>query len=304
MMDRLQKKCFFGAALLHGLLLLIVIFGTAFFTSKQPVSSAQIVEIIPNATVTDGKTGGGNPVPTGNPNPTPPAPTPKPEVIPPKPEPQPERQPVVEPPKVQPVEKDQESEVPVVVKKQQKPLPKPVVKPVAKKPTVDISKPIVRNPRDKKSANEEAEKIARQTAEREAKRVAAKGLAALNSAVQNIQKNLSGATTIETGTGGSGGGAAEINYADLVLSKYDEKWIAPNDVDENEAIVKVKVVIARNGSVSSAQITRPSRNASLDGSVRRALDSVKFIAPFPAGSSDSQRTYIINFNLKSKRGIG
>ncbi|MEP6662172.1 MAG: energy transducer TonB [Verrucomicrobiota bacterium] len=63
------------------------------------------------------------------------------------------------------------------------------------------------------------------------------------------------------------------------------------------------MVIARSGKVISADIIKGSRDATLDKSVRRALE-LKFIEPFPAGSKDSQRTYIINFNLKTKRGIG
>jgi hypothetical protein len=39
----------------------------------------------------------------------------------------------------------------------------------------------------------------------------------------------------------------------------------------------------------------------VDKSVQRTLDRVTFIAPFPEGAKDKQRTYTINFNLKAKR---
>ncbi len=36
----------------------------------------------------------------------------------------------------------------------------------------------------------------------------------------------------------------------------------------------------------------------------RTLDRVTFIAPFPDGSTEKQKTFIINFNLKAKRMLG
>jgi hypothetical protein len=43
----------------------------------------------------------------------------------------------------------------------------------------------------------------------------------------------------------------------------------------------------------------------MDASVKRALDRVESIGKeFPASSKDSERTFIINFNLKTKRMLG
>ena len=39
----------------------------------------------------------------------------------------------------------------------------------------------------------------------------------------------------------------------------------------------------------------------MDASVQKTLDRVTFIAPFPEGTTEKERTYIINFNLKVKR---
>ena len=64
------------------------------------------------------------------------------------------------------------------------------------------------------------------------------------------------------------------------------------------------MVIARGGNVISAEVIKGSGNTKLDRSVRHVIESLRFIHPFPEGSRDSQRTFIINFNLKSKRGIG
>ncbi len=308
-MNRLQKKCLLGATLLllHALPLLIFMVGTAFFNKPDPISEAHIIEIIPSAIVTDGATGGGNPVAASRAaepaTQAAPAPAPQPEPVQraPEPEPTPRPQPRVEIPKPTPVVK----EAPVIpeTKRVVKTPVKPQPKPVADKPKVDLGKLVVRDTSQKRK---ESEKLAQETAEREdraAQKAHEQRMAAFSKTVGSIRKNLSGATTIETGSGGSGGGVAEMNYADLVLSKYDAAWFAPADVDDNEAIVKARVVIARSGKVISADIIKSSRNGTLDKSVDRALD-LKFIAPFPVGSSDSQRTYIINFNLKTKRGIG
>jgi len=75
-------------------------------------------------------------------------------------------------------------------------------------------------------------------------------------------------------------------------------------VTDDSASVKTEITIARSGNIVSARVTRKSGNASMDRSVQRALDRVRFIAPFPEGATDSERTIILNFNLKSKRQIG
>ena len=69
-------------------------------------------------------------------------------------------------------------------------------------------------------------------------------------------------------------------------------------------ITKATVTIASDGTVLSARILKPSGDASVDRSVQRTLDRVTFIAPFPEGAKDKQRTYTINFNLKAKRLSG
>ncbi len=308
-MNRLQKKCFFGVMLLHVLPLLIAVVGTAFFNKETPISdSPQIIEIIPlDAIVTDGPTRGGSPAVASAPE-TIPEPVAKPSPAPPKPAPEPEPEPEppkpVEVPKVKIVEKEVESELPVE-KKQPKavvkpaPVPKVAAKPEPKpKRNIDISKPTVLSSKEKRAAAEATQRAAEQRARDQR-------VSALNSSLKKLGRNLSEPTSFDRGgSGGAGGGQAEINYGDLVLHKYDTNWIAPLEVDDDVSIAKARVVIARNGNVISSEIIRGSGNAILDKSVRRALDSVRFIAPFPSGSSDSQRTYIINFNLKSKRGIG
>ncbi len=303
-MNRYQKKCLVASLLMHGLLLLVLVVGTAFFNSeKKLIESPNLITVL-NGVVTDGKSGGANPTPASA-TPAVAAPTPKPEPIKPAPpQPEPEKQRVVEPPKPKPTErKETVSELPVP-KKPKKTLPEPIsktaatVSPKPPRPTrnIDISKPTVRDNKEKLAAAE----VARLAADQ---RVRNERLAAFNGIRKNIENNLSPGTTIEMPSG-AGGGQAEINYGDLVLSKYDAAWFAPSEVDDSEAIVKARVVIARNGRVISSAIIKASGNVTLDSSVRRALELRDIGQPFPAGSTDSQRTYIINFNLKTKRGLG
>lgn len=122
------------------------------------------------------------------------------------------------------------------------------------------------------------------------------------SAAATIRESTSSATSIEE-YGPGGGGQAYADYAAFVKMKYENAWQAPDDSSNENAITQVKVTISSDGNVYSAHITRPSGDAQVDHSVQRTLDRVTFIAPFPDGAREKQRTYIINFNLKAKRGL-
>jgi TonB family protein len=62
--------------------------------------------------------------------------------------------------------------------------------------------------------------------------------------------------------------------------------------------------VSSDGTVLSSEIMKSSGDSSVDDSVQRTLDRVTFIAPFPEGSTEKQKTFIINFNLKAKRLLG
>ncbi len=124
---------------------------------------------------------------------------------------------------------------------------------------------------------------------------------AIKSALRALRANLSSPTTVAP-VGNSS--AAAANYAQVVKSVYEQAWTPPDDTASDDANVKVRVTIASDGTVISAQVIGPSGDASVDRSVQNTLDRVTDIAPFPAGSTDTERTYIINFNLKAKRLLG
>jgi colicin import membrane protein len=194
-----------------------------------------------------------------------------------------------------------------------KPSPEIVEKPAPQKPEIKVSTTVVKRASEKdKEANARAEAEAKARAQAEAKarakadarRRATQQLESrLNSAFESLSKNLSSGTTIEPlGPGGE----AYADYGQVVKSYYDQAWIDPEDVSEDAATVKVKVVIRRDGTVISDSIQKRSAIAALDKSVQNALDRVRIrgLPQFPEGAKESQRTYIINFNLKAKRLVG
>jgi TonB family protein len=126
----------------------------------------------------------------------------------------------------------------------------------------------------------------------------------VGSVARSLKENLSDRTTIETNPGPGGGGEAYANYAQVVKSIYESAWTPPDDTANDDAITKVTVTIRRDGTVASAHIVRACGEARVDSSVQRTLDRVTYIAPFPEGAKDKERTYTINFNLKAKRALG
>ncbi len=310
-MNRVQKKCLIASTGLHGLLVAVILFGAAFFTGKDKLDKSPTVEFITlDAKLIDGLTsGGGNPKakPTAAiaaPAPAPaPAPIPKTEVVPPTPKPKAE--PVKEKPVTPKVEKKEVVKEPVI--KDDKGL-EPIVKKEKKKNEikVDPKNLVVRNDADAKQRADAAKKKAKQDKDArefaDAQRQAQMANATrLKGALTKIQSGLSTGTDIEQF---GPGGEAFADYSQFVKKVYDEAWIAPGDGADDSATVQVKVTIARAGQVVSAEIVKRSGSAVMDNSIDRVLKRVRFVAPFPEGAKDAERTFVINFNLKAKRLSG
>lgn len=282
MNDRLQKKCLIASAGLHLTLVLVFFFGSGFLGSHKP-ENMQVLEFVPMITTDAPVSGGGNPNAKPPPaNPTPPQPQPRSQPQP--PQPQPVAQP--DPPKA-PVRTEKPDPNSLETKSEKKPV-KPVVSLKPWKPST--AKPVKPTP----SPNTEADSQARADAER--RRLA-------GSLARSLKENLSSGTSVEM-PGPGGGGATYANYKQVVMSVYAEAWIIPDDVDAEVATATASVTIARDGRVISARMTRSSGNRGVDRSVQATLDRVRFVAPFPEGSKDSERSFTINFNLKAKKAIG
>jgi len=305
-MNRVQKKCLIASLALHALLCLILLVGPAFLSSNHKGVDQPTLEVIPSKIVDSLFSGGGNPnakPPAAQKVVEPPPPAQQTETRPPEPTPK--------PPQIK--EQVAEERQPVVEKT--RPSRETIEKPAPQKPEIKVSTTVVKRASEKDKeekarteaeakARAQAEAKARAKAEADARRRATQQLESrLNSAYESLSKNLSSGTTIEPlGPGGE----AYADYGQVVKSYYDQAWIDPEDVSEDAATVKVKVVIRRDGTVISDSIQQRSGLSALDKSVQNALDRVRLrgLPPFPEGAKESQRIYIINFNLKAKRLVG
>ena len=289
-MNRLQKKCLIATVGFHLLLVLTLLFGSAFFVSHQKPDETQLLDVIPanliDAAFNSGVKAAQSPAPTPvvppQPQPTPVPPQPKAEVTPPTPP---------APTLVQRVEKLFTPETPKLPPDDL--TPKETVSKPKHEIKVDLTKPVVRNV---SKASDTSEAAAREAANEARQRV--KAIAA---AARAIKENASSATTVEMPGTGS---VSYANYASVVKSVYERAWRTPDDAANDEANTRVSVTIGSDGTVISSRILDPSGDAKVDASVQRTLDNVNFIAPFPDGAKEKEKTFIINFNLKQKRMLG
>jgi TonB family protein len=260
-MNRLQKKCVMATAGIHLLLLVILFVGPAFFYSRPKADDLQVLDVIP-ANLIDAAFNSG----VANAAPPPPAPVtpppPAPAVTPPAPL----------PPKMEP--------------------PKPVIKEMEKALT-PLEKP---TPLHKSQINTQL--VTRTTPKASPNANDAARARAIRTALLTLKKNFSPGTTIDMPGNSS---VAYANYATVVKNVYDQTWMAPATVLGADEVTKASVTIASDGTVISARIVTPSGDANLDASVQQTLERVKFIAPFPEGATEKERTYPISFNPELKR---
>jgi TonB family protein len=125
--------------------------------------------------------------------------------------------------------------------------------------------------------------------------------AALEQIVRTIQSGVAGSTSIELPAPGS---QAYVAYGIYLKKVYEEAWLPPTAARDNEPIVAVEIVVAKDGLVLSSQILKGSGNSNLDRSVEITLKRVKQVRPFPAGSTDEKRAFKLNFNLATKLQAG
>ncbi len=283
-MSRLQKKCFIVSAGVHLLLFIILLVGPAFLSSKSHSEDVQAMDFYPSKLIDAAFAGGGNR------NAKPPAPI------------QPPSQPPVQAQRQPPPEKSQEADP-----------PKPTAKPKIDPDSVEMAEPKRHKPqinttlttrKIETSTKSKPKSISTDTQAQERQLTDNRRRLArqLTSAAESIRANTSSATSIED-PGPGGGGPSYASYAAWVKTVYENAWEVPEDTASDDAITKVTVTIACDGTVLSGRISRPSGDSPVDKSVQRTLDRVTFIRPFPDGVKEKQRTYIINFNLKAKRGL-
>jgi len=97
---------------------------------------------------------------------------------------------------------------------------------------------------------------------------------------------------------------AQANYSDLVYAKYNAAWEPSAALDDDKAWVIARIRIQADGRVIEHEVERSSGNALMVRSIQAVLDRVTFIEPFPAGADKQPRTFLLKFNLQTKRAIG
>jgi TonB family protein len=277
-MNRVQKKCFIGSIILHGALGATLLFGPGFL-SRQPPPSV-LLEVIPDPSrITDDPTHGGDrsvqPPPISNPQPPQP---PQQQVTPPAP-------PNPEPPKE-------------IVK----PEPARNIKPdpnALESKTSQTKKPQISTNLVVRSANTKPN--VKTPSGPSAKEIADAQRRIIRQTISGISTGLSPATTTTAEPGPGDGGPLSASYRDLVGSIYEAAWVPPDNPASDSAIVRASVTISSDGRVVSTRIKEPSGDAEVDASVKRTLNQVTYIGPFPKGTTDKERTYTIKFDLKAKR---
>lgn len=291
-MNRFQQKCFFASAGFHLLLVVILLVGPAFLSSKSKSDNSPILDVIPGKLIDAAFSGGGNP----NAKPPPPAPPapPAPQVAQPAPAP--------EPPKVREPEPPPK---PVEEVKSAKPDPNSMETSddhKRKKPEVSTT-PVTRKADTGKTAKTPSTTTSTDNEDRrlaDARRHAADLIGAT---ARSLRNDVAPGVTIEE-FGPGGGGPAYASYDGVVQSIYWHAWTPPEDTASDAAITMATVTIESDGTVLSARIITPSGDAGVDKSVQRTLERVTFVAKFPEGAKDKQRTYKIKFDLKAKRLTG
>jgi TonB family protein len=289
-MNRLQKKCLIATTGFHLLLVLVVVFGSAFFVSHSKPDESQILTVI-SSTVVDAAFNSG----MQSAQPPPPSPVQPPQPVqptpqPPAPQPEPPKQTIIE--KVQEIFKPEPPKLEPNELNPVEPADKPT-KPAPKKPQISLV-PVVRKVSKPTTDTSEADE------RREAQRVRDQKARAFRSAMSSISEKSSTATEVSMPGPGT---AAYTNFKDALATIYYNAWTPPDDVTNDDAITKVRITIARDGSIISARIIGPSGDSRVDASVQRAIDRVTEVPPLP-DAKESQRTVTLNFNLKTKRLIG
>ena len=299
-MNRLQTKCMILSLGLHGLLAMILL-ASAGFSSHPPQTDLQILTMIPANMVDRPGSGGGATV--VNLAPQPPA---QPRAQP-HPQPQPQRQTVhaetverVPTPTPKPVREIKRPETEEPVDAGLDPAPK-----THKRSSQHVIRPSYTQAnataKEKKTDKSRSSETSESSARAEARRLKdiQSSLAQLAAGVRS-----SGSPNTSVALDGIGGGEAFAAYRDVVASYYYRAWITPDNSVNRLSTPEAKVTIARDGSIISAELVRPSGDSALDRSVERVLRDVIKLPPFPASTRDTQRTFVIRFNLEAKEMSG
>lgn len=280
-MNRLQKKCAIMTVGIHLLLLVILVVGPGFFAPKPRVDNLRVLDFIPanavDAAIISGVRDAQPPPPTTVVTPLPAVPTPPQQVVTP-----PTRVDTPEP--VRPVVREPTPDLQRVERP---------VKPPEHQIRPNLT-PVVRNqPRN----------TTRTTPRDDSQQRARAFAAAASNAAKSLKNNsFTSATKIDLPGTGS---VSYASYDAIVKSVYERTMnnFLPNAIANDNEITRVRVTIASDGTVISSRIISPSGDPAWDEAVQRTLNQVTFVAPFPEGATEKERTYPISFNPLVERTL-
>jgi TonB family protein len=276
-MNRLQKKCAIATAGIHLLLLLLLVFGSAFFNPQPKPDDTHLLNYISSTAVDTALNSGVRDA-------TPPPPAPAVTQPPPVPAPPTPAVQTTPPPAPKPVETPT---LPERLKNLFTPEPKPEpIKPAPKTPEpkphqIQVNTQLVVRTAPKNPAPNSKPDNSR----------------AIASAIKNLQKNLKPGPVVDVPGESS---VAYSSYKDTLATIYYNAWVTPEGAANDEADAIVRITVARDGTVVTSHIITPSGDAKVDDSVRRALDRVSSVGPLP-DQSKSEQEFTIDFNLKTKQ---
>jgi TonB family protein len=290
-MTRLQKKCMVFSVGLHGLLAVILL-ASAGFGNSPPPTDLQVMTLVPANIVDRAGAGGGTPVLNLTPLPQAP-PQPSPQTV-----------------KTEEVERV-EMATPPQHKQTMRPLPpRDDSKDVALESKPKTPKPSPRHPVQVNLTPANAATSANKTEKSPSSASHARTDSLRRKAIENALAALasgvrsSGSPSTIVDVEGIGGGEAFAGYRNVVRDYYYRAWITPESAVSRLASADARVTIARDGSIISAELVRPSDDRALDKSVERALSEVTKLPPFPASAQDAQRTFVIRFSPDPKEMSG
>ena len=274
-MSRLRKKCIIVSMGMHFLLLLVVVFGVAFATSRVKLPETNILTMRIDVDPLE-QAQPRQPVQMRNVRPEPLPPTPRVK----------SRQPTPRAVKPEP--------------QKQQPLKQPK-KPTPKKPA-QVKKP---DRRPKKPRNISTTVVNRTIGSSTSQpKATPRSLPRSNpikvdsNTIKNLRQNLSTTSKVSFRSGTT----SYNRYKEWVASLYQQKWnrgLPPKSTSYRGKVIRVRVTVAKNGSVLSARIISRSGMVALDNSVQAALNAVRSIGrPFPPGVKEREQTFMVDFQDK------
>lgn len=295
-MNRLGKKCLIVTVVLHSLLIGVLLLAPAFSKEEKKPDPPKPISLVHGALIAEI-------LATRAPAPSPPVPAPAPaqkqatrkiQPTPPKKVEAPRLEPKKETPKKLPPKKTTLKKSPpkrVIKVAKTKPTPS---KP--KKSTIKVSIPDklqTRSDPEMERREREVRERARKEDERRAKQQRAALHAKLDRATDLI---FTDSVTVRISGGSS---QATMDYGSYVMQTYDRNWREPTGLSSASTVI-ITVTISKSGSVKSARISKRSGISQLNSSVESLIGKVRKFRPFPLGMNEAEKTFTIDFNIRSK----